>query len=1411
MPTLEEIQRRAAELRAAGPTAGATTPSRFGPSVDNAQVATSKPSRMSAVADTFRRIVPQEVRDVVGKSARFATSGERALNDLLPGDPGTAVKKTLERVPVVGKALGAGFDVGLAPSTLLTAGFGGAAAAGLRGAGTAGKIAASLLAPVSSSPNFGARLLSETILGTGGTLAAQEAEKHDAPLAVQIAAGVFGGAAALGVSGMVRGAAGTFARDSAKAAAQTWGHNLGARTFVADLLPADTVRGEIRTSADPLERGVLGNRFVDPSLTLDTDIGKNWNTFTRQVRRGDQLSEIAAGAALDPHAHGAGQAAGRGGQLFNMDVDGNIQNVNTGVDSKNWYDVFSAADAPTRYHFSPEQTSYWKDFHQAKDEMIDLLTQKGVIKSRKEAEEALYVPRVVRSVGEAEIYRSTNHMLGRVFEEAREGVAKGIQYENDPKAVLQAYLQAGYKSLAEQQLDDLMVRSGQLVSPKSVLAKTAPQVIQRVDAAAKALIQARRTVRGQRSLVMGTHRQIDREILRAERAITRATAVKVRAESGVRTTPRLGTRAEQMQAARDAYAAKTNNTPIARLSPLEKAIQKYNEAIERQTSVKKEYEFHLGSDARTAETEIAHAASEVRVALEAWRSALSAPTSPPPGISATAARAERAAKFVEALTAHRDSLVDAQKNLPEIRVAAGPAPTPATAGLLDAAQREWHAARAGYARAMEQTKASEVLPEYLFGGSNTDKIRVGHWKGNFLPETDDYLKLADQVNTLTGRALAPRLDPFSKGTRDFADAVRFASATGDLAMPFIQGLPLLGQNPLLWAKMAYSHYRAALDPSFNGRYLREHIETLQEMAQHGVPIGDVEQMIATSRNEGVSGVIGKAARTRIGRQTVGRLEAAYDSGLTASRTLLWESLKPHWDGTPDELARVVRNMTGGLDSAALGITPTQRAIESAWMGFSPRLMRSTLALVGSAANPNSAAGRQAARSLLGLATFATTALVTANIGIGIAKGESKDEIEKRISDSLDPTAGRKFLALNVNGQYLGAGGQVRAITQFVAKAMTNPSGFATANAYENPLINFYMGRGAVGVNLAGTLIEGATGERVNVLPYESIDSLPDAVLHLGTSFMPFVVQGQLEAHGLSLIDRAQMAGASVAGLNVTQESPTDQIDKLAREQYQRPYAELTGEEQQSMEAAHTDIFAQKEKARADTGGREERNRRAALHGIDEERIAAERSLTDALSRGKITPQQFRDEMKASQRIAAERKRDFQGDTSQVPDANRMALSNWYATFDQAKVAGTDIVDWDQQQALEDALMKTLTPEQRRYVDERRKTKHAEEAQWYFDNEQTIQSSGYYDAVDTAFKAVQSALPSEIATYADLVLAVNRAIQTGDSSSARYLGRIKARVDALTERARRVKRTEDPNLDIALSQNGRVSKPLPSNQ
>jgi len=464
--------------------------------------------------------------------------------------------------------------------------------------------------------------------------------------------------------------------------------------------------------------------------------------------------------------------------------------------------------------------------------------------------------------------------------------------------------------------------------------------------------------------------------------------------------------------------------------------------------------------------------------------------------------------------------------LEELRTQAGP--------RLAEAQRQYQVAKNAYTKALESSRAREIAPGAFWGREG--EIPVAQWRNRFMPRDD-----ADRINEIIGRFTRKgEVNPVTatyKAIETVGNMTRFLSAVGDFGQPFIQGLPVLASNPVAWAKSAALHYTAFFDPTVQSRFIRDHLDTFQEMAQHGVPVGDPEFFAALREGEGISfgsliQGMPKGAQIRkmgqaVGKQTFGRFGNQYATGLGSSRALLWEASRM----APAEKAQWIRNLTGGLDSRAIGVGPNQRAVEGSWMAFSPRLFRSTSALVSDAMRPNTPQGRAALRSLTQLASGATSLYVLT----GLAMGKEWSDIEA----GLNPLNGKKFLSHEVNGDWIGVGGQIRAIAQLIgesasAVASGDVDKFWSTNQFDNPLVNFYMNRGAPLINMSRSLIEGVSGGALNANPYAQIDNLPDMIKHIGTSALPFSVQAAVEGQN------ALSVAAGFLGLRTSPETLTEE-------------------------------------------------------------------------------------------------------------------------------------------------------------------------------------------------------------------------------------------------------------------------------
>jgi len=101
--------------------------------------------------------------------------------------------------------------------------------------------------------------------------------------------------------------------------------------------------------------------------------------------------------------------------------------------------------------------------------------------------------------------------------------------------------------------------------------------------------------------------------------------------------------------------------------------------------------------------------------------------------------------------------------------------------------------------------------------------------------------------------------------------------------------------------------------------------------------------------------------------------------------------------------------------------------------------------------------------------------------------------------------------------------------------------FISLSTYDNPILQMAASRGAVGLRMAGTVVEGLSGGRIDALPYAHVDSISDIFLHLGKSTLPFSVQGKLDGEGVVATIASEVGARTSAGL------PTEKLADLRQQ------------------------------------------------------------------------------------------------------------------------------------------------------------------------------------------------------------------------------------------------------------------------
>ena len=527
--------------------------------------------------------------------------------------------------------------------------------------------------------------------------------------------------------------------------------------------------------------------------------------------------------------------------------------------------------------------------------------------------------------------------------------------------------------------------------------------------------------------------------------------------------------------------------------------------------------------------------------------------------------------------------------------------------IMDNAKKDLDKAKGRYEAAENKimnTKDLSVDTNFFQHLNKLDgQVSISKWRGKYFADIDlDHLKnyftseTGDFAKGLTRKG--PK-GPIKVVSRVF-DVRKMLVGGLDFGTQFIQGLPVLAKDPKVWAKSLVGEFKNAADPTFFPKLISAKYDTVMEMAKYGLSAGDADFFSITQKTDFSTGTQSKVLQliqkhkslekisnnfvNPIFKNTFGRAQAAYTGFLGTSRILMWEALSPTWRGSKDELAAYIRNLTGSLDARALGVGPNQRGLESMTLAFSPRLLRSTAALawdstrgvlnlskdMGTYAadtvlnnfrkNPKSfvqtlTAKQEASMETVGKFVFGASALWYT---LGLALGKDERELE----EAQNPANGKRYLGYEVNGDYIGIGGQIRALIQLAARTAAgpmhslktigndiidnadNPSEIDPkmwadetfkwmeqdwGNWNDNPLMDFWLSRGSAGMDVFGSTIEGLSFGKINAMRYENIDNPIDAIKHLGEANLPFAVQGQLEGEHATSTSVGFIGGRSSVG------------------------------------------------------------------------------------------------------------------------------------------------------------------------------------------------------------------------------------------------------------------------------------------
>ena len=531
------------------------------------------------------------------------------------------------------------------------------------------------------------------------------------------------------------------------------------------------------------------------------------------------------------------------------------------------------------------------------------------------------------------------------------------------------------------------------------------------------------------------------------------------------------------------------------------------------------------------------------------------------------------------------------------------------------AGKEYKETKGKRARAIEGLRSAEWAEAAKFGlpgGTiGLGRIEAPFAQGRLFPrDVADYL--SGQFNRETNKLL--------QGVNSVSAAGRLLTTSFDLGTMFIQLLPVLS-HPKAWAKAAGYMFASLADPRVYKAYMdRQDVQdVLRKLVPQGLTLEGAEHGEALQQGLTLQRVMPKAVSTR--------LALLFEAPLNVAKVEMAKGLLPLAErrGELRELAGFLNNVTGTQSLLGQGIGANQRLAEGAFVFFSPRYTRASLALISQALT-GGVGGAEARKSLGAVAA----ALILGPMALNRMRGQEEHE------GYFDPTS-PWFLSAEVFGRRVGFGGIFRSLTAMLGSslkdAQEDPQAFVSPSRMENPLLRWLSGRSAPATSLLWDAAAGRDflGEPLYTPGQWTRRIAKSTVPMWSQEFIP--EPGQAPQTAESVIP--DIFGMRSVPLTTAQRRE-QKIEEVTGEEGKK-WADLDTVDRWEMQEKNPELKALVQQ------GLEERARRGDVVGefwfsVQQKReplFAEVQALTEQLKAGKITPQRYRDELSRREAMIAQ--------------------------------------------------------------------------------------------------------------------------------------------------------------------------------
>jgi len=345
-------------------------------------------------------------------------------------------------------------------------------------------------------------------------------------------------------------------------------------------------------------------------------------------------------------------------------------------------------------------------------------------------------------------------------------------------------------------------------------------------------------------------------------------------------------------------------------------------------------------------------------------------------------------------------------------------------------------------------------------------------------------------------------------TSELSSVIRLGSLTLDWGFPLLQGAMIAANAPRAWIRSSFHSLKALALPKTRYDYLAK-ADSQEVIRLFGgrLQLGSNEFLEALqpgtiSRRSGIiqryAAKAPSIVRSTV-EQTFGRAGASFDVFFDVARIEMAKGFMPAIKSGQlgvAEVASHINKMSGVLSSRALGVSATQRELESALLFLAPRWTRAVTGMVGMSLQ-GGWEGQQAFQALTKF--FAGTTLLYVGLATALGKPIKLDP-----RDRADGGDGAEFMTVEMGGSHIGFGGKPISMARLLFRMRSDPT-----NAMDHAF-RWYRGQGAPAMAIGSDIFTGETYLGDPLRSPEGTWDLSEVAKKEGTRLFPFWAQALIE-------------------------------------------------------------------------------------------------------------------------------------------------------------------------------------------------------------------------------------------------------------------------------------------------------------